>query len=666
MTANLPVSSPAGGPLDRKSSGLALRATASTLLVPSVALRAETAVVTGIDRAQRLITGRVVPYGVGGRTNLGHGVSVRAGAVRFREPHRRVIGVYGHTNPEGTPYPWPHGTSVARMVAVEDTASELNMRFRVPRTPLGDQLLAEADPAEGGTRSSLSIELTDVQVDPWSGDIVSGLCEFVAFVPLGAYDDAQVTSVAASAHPNNPGDSDVRVRLTRSAFGREFITVGGGGQPGQPVPQVVAPAQGQAPAQVVNYAAPVPNYAAPAAPAPPAPAQGAPQPGPGLQAQPGQPAPQGQQIDPAAFWAAVQAFGLAPRQPGAQPGGDPAPLAQLQAQPGGPAQAPGGLQTDSLPQGQTGPRQAGAVRRMAQLQAQLANPQAAANPQLRAALADITNSGLDLFQNPAGAVGEELWSGGTYTRRFVPLMTPRQLTSWKFTGWRWVQKPKVQDYDGDKAEIPTNPVSVEPAGGEAERCAGGWDVDRKFRDFGDAAFWEGFYQAQTESYLELSDQRAAAAIVAAARDITVDANVPAGYTDINVSQAGETRVLKAAALGGAILEDTPNVRRSADYVVMNTSDWLTLMNLAQLDLPAFLGLLGVKPEAFLRSPLVPAGTVILGVKPATSFYELGSTPIRVEALDVARAGIDSAVYGYTGSLVNRPGGVIKVPLTAPV
>ena len=71
----------------------------------------------------------------------------------------------------------------------------------------------------------------------------------------------------------------------------------------------------------------------------------------------------------------------------------------------------------------------------------------------------------------------------------------------------------------------------------------------------------------------------------------------------------------------------------------------------------------VQPGAFLRSPLVPAGKVIMGARPAISFYELGGgSPIRVEALDVAKGGIDSAVFGYVGTLVNRPGGIISVPL----
>jgi hypothetical protein len=71
------------------------------------------------------------------------------------------------------------------------------------------------------------------------------------------------------------------------------------------------------------------------------------------------------------------------------------------------------------------------------------------------------------------------------------------------------------------------------------------------------------------------------------------------------------------------------------------------MNFTNLDLPAFLALLKVRPENFMRTQEVPPGPVVMGVKPAMTFRELGNgAPIRVEALDVAQAGVDSAVYGY--------------------
>jgi HK97 family phage prohead protease len=335
------------------------------------------------------------------------------------------------------------------------------------------------------------------------------------------------------------------------------------------------------------------------------------------------------------------------------------------------AAVPGGLPTGALaaapglaPSAAPAPDAEDPIQRAAVLQAAVF--QGTATPEMKAALTDITNTGLSLFQNP-GTLGEKLWEGAGYARSFVQLFRQKPLTSWKGTGWQWVQRPEIADYAGDKAQIPSGPVSVEQVEWTASRCAGGWDIDRKFRDFGDSEFWTEFYSAQTESYLELSDGRAAAALVSYAFDITDSATypthytAPAGYTGLLVDQAD---VLQAAALATAVLEDTPRVRKGPDYIVMNTGDWLSLSQLTNLDLPAFLALLKVQPGSFMRSSLVPKGSIIAGVRNAATFRELGSTPIRVEALDVARAGVDSAVYGYTATHQDRPGGIISVPLAA--
>jgi hypothetical protein len=331
------------------------------------------------------------------------------------------------------------------------------------------------------------------------------------------------------------------------------------------------------------------------------------------------------------------------------------------------AVAPAGASTDGLALASPGlapsaPAKADTedpIVRAATLQAEVFRT-SGGTPELRAALADITNTGLDLFQNPS-TLGEKLWEGAASTARpFVDMMDTAPLTSWKGTGWQWKTKPAVAAYAGDKAPIPTGTVEVESIEWEADRVAGGWDIDRKFRDFGDAEFWTEFYAAQVDSYREVTNDQAATALISYALDITVDANVPATFTGINVAQAD---VLRAAALGTAILKRTPRVNSAPDYVIMNTADWLGLLDITNLDLPAFLALLKVNPEGFDHHPEVPAGSVILGVKKAAKFRELGGgSPIRVEALDVARAGIDSAVYGYTARYQVRPGGIIRVPL----
>jgi hypothetical protein len=334
------------------------------------------------------------------------------------------------------------------------------------------------------------------------------------------------------------------------------------------------------------------------------------------------------------------------------------------------AVAPAGAPTDGLalapaspglaPSAGPAPDTENPIVRAATLQAEIFRT-SGGTPELRAALADITNTGLDLFQNPS-TIGEKLWENNDTSRPFVAMMdTSLALTSWKGTGWQWVTKPVVAAYAGDKAQIPTNTVSVDTIDWEATRVAGGWDIDRKFRDFGDSEFWTDFYQAQTDSYREVTNAQAAAAIISYALDVTVDANVPVAFQGVNVAQAD---VLRAAALGTAILQRTPRVNSRPDYVIMNTADWLGLLDVTNLDLPAFLSLLGVAPGMFDHHPEVPAGSVVLGVRKAARFRELGGgSPIRVEALDVARAGIDSAVYGYTATYMTRPGGIISVPLT---
>jgi hypothetical protein len=607
-------------------------------------LIAAAAAVDVVDYPNRTITGLIAPFGEPGRTNLGVR-ALRASAVRFFDPANPVVlGTYGHGDEWGA----ERGPIVARLIAHEYTPAGLRGTWKVAEGELGDRTLREADPRTG-IRAGMSVELDDCTVDPWSGDIVEARpLEYVAFVPIGAYASARVDLVAA-AHPTGTGDSFVSAPVNGGQLPQ---------QQQQPAPQQQ---QYQLPQQPVYHQ----QQPAPAASGPPA--NGAPAPA---------PQPAGDLHASLSGLALLsQLFGQQPQQQAA-----PAPVPHaaglpVSSMPQQPAQQPAQQQQPNPGQAPSAGPAGGAVRTLAGLRAAMHRGDDAAVGKLRAALADLVNAGgvtanggnadsvgLELFQGPPGAIGQELWSGASYTRRFVPLFTPKVLTSWKFGGWRWVTKPKLSAYTGNKDEVGTSPVKVEYASGEAERLAGAWDIDRKFRDFGDSDFWAGFYAGQAESYLELSDQAAAAALAGFASDMSVDANRPAGYAGVTVDDSG-TGMLATVALGNAMLEDTPNVRRTADFVGMNTGDWLALTRYTSLDLPAFLAMLGVSPDKFLRSSAFAAGQLTMGVRPAISFYELGGgSPIRVEALDVAHAGIDSGAYGYYGTLLNRPGGVISVPL----
>jgi hypothetical protein len=67
---------------------------------------------------------------------------------------------------------------------------------------------------------------------------------------------------------------------------------------------------------------------------------------------------------------------------------------------------------------------------------------------------------------------------------------------------------------------------------------------------------------------------------------------PAGFGTV----AAQADILRAVAFGTAYLEDTPLVEAGPDYVLMNTQDWLSLLDMTNLDLPAFLGPDGGRPR----------------------------------------------------------------------
>jgi hypothetical protein len=75
---------------------------------------------------------------------------------------------------------------------------------------------------------------------------------------------------------------------------------------------------------------------------------------------------------------------------------------------------------------------------------------------------------------------------------------------------------------------------------------------------------------------------------------------------------------------------------------------------------AFLDVLGVGPDKLTPTSAVASGTVVAGVKAASTFYELPKSPIRVETVNIVNGGIDGGVFGYYATLLNAAPGLIKV------
>lgn len=146
---------------------------------------------TAGDTATRRVAGMLLPYNTPGATSAGL-VSIRPGAVRIPEPLGRVRLTYGHDREA------PIGVAAE----LTDTPDGLTGAFLVARTPLGDQYLAELDPATP-IRDGLSVDLTNVELA--GSEVVAGDLIAVAAVPIPAYTDARAALAAEHTTPEgNP------------------------------------------------------------------------------------------------------------------------------------------------------------------------------------------------------------------------------------------------------------------------------------------------------------------------------------------------------------------------------------------------------------------------------------------------------------------------------
>lgn len=261
---------------------------------------------------------------------------------------------------------------------------------------------------------------------------------------------------------------------------------------------------------------------------------------------------------------------------------------------------------------------------------------------MTAALADIKRSAHPGVASSAWL--GELWDGIAFTREIVPTMTNKTLTSMRATGWRWTTKPTVDDYKGDKADIPTNTPKTEAVTLEPKRLAGGHDIDRAFFDFDDREFIQSYFAAMTESYAIVSDDRAAAFLVSEAAKNKGDA---------------QPDLLRAAAKARQTIKR--GTRTEATTYLVNPDDMFLLMGITTMDNPAYLNLLGVDPARFKTNDAVPAGTLVAYAKSAVEWWELGSAPIRVEAEHLAQGGRDAAVFGYYATFTPNPAGIVSIP-----
>ena len=280
-----------------------------------------------------------------------------------------------------------------------------------------------------------------------------------------------------------------------------------------------------------------------------------------------------------------------------------------------------------------------------------------ANPRMTAALSNVTVNNVLGIEQPQ-YVGE-LWDGKAYTRRIIPAFAHKDLTSFEVQGWRWKTRPEVGMWTGLGSPVPSGTVETEAVKVEADRIAGAHKIDRKFRDFSNPEFWDGYFSAMTESYARLSDGYALAAAKSAATPTPigdVPSNTPPGLV----------------AIIDGILEILRSTDTLATSAFISLELWRPVLLTHNDDTLAYLDAsLGfeegtLKSQGFQITPTaqMAAGECLVCAHDSMTVHELGGeAPIRVEALDIANGSVDEGVFGYVATNVHDADGLALVTVT---
>jgi len=287
--------------------------------------------------------------------------------------------------------------------------------------------------------------------------------------------------------------------------------------------------------------------------------------------------------------------------------------------------------------------------------------------QINAALADIHpgNAGTDgVFPRPAWL--GELWSPQANQRPIVDAIGVENLTAMTMDGWKWITKPVVAPYAGNKAEVPTSPAQIGPAQATAQRIAGGWDLDRIYVDF-PTGFVDAFLQAAAQDYRKKSGTYfltghpaivgppavpAAEGILDDATDLGAQASLVAGLQAIAAFLVGNGARVSWLAMAADVF---------GDFIALPAAEvpwWLQAQGSIDLSGTGTTTVAGITIGV---DPGLGAGEMGGGDRDATTLWETG--PINVQAINVPNGGVDLGLFGYWAQQVHDPDGLAKAQVT---
>jgi hypothetical protein len=263
-------------------------------------------------------------------------------------------------------------------------------------------------------------------------------------------------------------------------------------------------------------------------------------------------------------------------------------------------------------------------------------------------------SGVGAQMTPGQWIGEVV-DGSTYVQQFANLFGPHKpLTSLALGGWTWGVKPAGGPWTGNKDAIPSNTPTVVPASETASRWAGGHDHAREHIDFGTPGYFESYYAAMVESYFRWVDETIVLAGLEAAAT-QLEADNPAGL-EIGAAMSKVIDGAVAVVTAGLIptfaalpVADYKSILKTPNSAVLGYLNAALGFEAGELENAGF----QFRPSALLTNPIV-------GSANAADVYELGGTPVRAEALNIANGGLDTGLFGYAGLHVKNAAAIVEV------
>jgi hypothetical protein len=273
------------------------------------------------------------------------------------------------------------------------------------------------------------------------------------------------------------------------------------------------------------------------------------------------------------------------------------------------------------------------------------------------ALVDVKYDGVGglVTDWPAAWLGE-LWQAVPEVRTFIPAFNVGTLTSLKASGWTLtVPENAVDTWAGNKAPVPSQPITTGIQEFDAIRLSGANDLAREFWDFGRVDVIDAYTRGMVAAYQKQSDDYAIAQAIAGAGTATLG-TVPAG---VNAYLAALYDIVDAITAAGG----TPSVLRVAPDVARSLALELDGNQLAYVAGAAGVGTGEFFGPVYRQDARLAAGTILAADRNAFGVWELPGSPIRVDALAIANGGVDRGFFGYIASGVVDAAAVLKATVT---